>query len=165
MKLKIFTMRFSHSVDGFDERPVQEFIFDKEVIEYNDHFFIHDKTPYLVVLLSYRDIGLDERRQLSRRIDPKADLDDNEKSIFDALRSWRAARAKQEGIPPYMIANNRQLSKMVKLNVMTKADLSKVHGIGEAKIERYGDEILRTIAETLEPDSIGREETNDEGAP
>jgi len=146
-------MRFSESVDGFDDSPMQEFISDKEVIEYTEHFFIHDKTPYLTVLLSYRNIAPNERRKLNQRNDPRAELDDAEKEIFDALRTWRAARAKQDGMPPYMIANNKQFAKMVSLKAATKADLDKVSGIGEAKIDKYGEDILRIIAEKRDSDS------------
>ena len=37
MKLKVFTFRFSESIDGFDDKPLQEFIADKEVIEFSEH--------------------------------------------------------------------------------------------------------------------------------
>ena len=164
MKLKIFTMRFSESVDGFDDGPMQEFIADKEVIEYDEHFFNHDKTPYLTVLLSYRNFAPDERRRLNRRNDPRAELDDTEKDIFDALRVWRAARAKQDGMPPYMIANNKQLAKMVKLKAATKTDLGNVNGIGEAKIEKYGEDILRIIAEQQNPESADKTEKDEKDA-
>lgn len=63
------------------------------------------------------------------------------------MRAWRAAKAKQEGIPPYMIANNKQLASMVKQRAMTKADLAGINGIGDAKIARYGEDILKTLAE------------------
>jgi hypothetical protein len=36
LKLKIFTFRFSESIDGFDDKPLQEFIADKEVIVFTD---------------------------------------------------------------------------------------------------------------------------------
>jgi hypothetical protein len=38
LKLKIFTFRFSNTTDGFDDQPLQEFIADKEVIEFSEHF-------------------------------------------------------------------------------------------------------------------------------
>jgi hypothetical protein len=47
LKLKIFTFQFSESAKGFDDKPLQEFIADKEVIEFSEHFFIHENTPYL----------------------------------------------------------------------------------------------------------------------
>ncbi len=58
MKLRIFTFRFSEKTDGFDDKPMQEFISDKELIEFTEHFFIHNKTPYLAVLVSYRETAL-----------------------------------------------------------------------------------------------------------
>ena len=53
------------------------------------------------------------------------ELDEAERKVYDALREWRAGKARQEGIPPYMIANNSQLAKMVKLKAAAKADLAK----------------------------------------
>lgn len=74
-------------------------------------------------------------------------MDEREKKAYEALRTWRAAKAKQEGIPPYMIANNKQLAKMVKLKAITKAELAKVSGIGDAKIKQHGEEILRILSD------------------
>jgi len=153
LKLKIFTFRFSESIDGFDDKPLQEFIADKEVIDFSEHFFIYEKTPYLTVLLSYRLPAADEKRKQKSRPDPAKELDEQEKQAYDALRTWRAVRARQEGIPPYMIANNKQLAKMIKLRATTKSALAKVEGIGDAKIAKYGDEILQTIAQHLKPEA------------
>jgi ATP-dependent DNA helicase RecQ len=153
LRLKLFTFRFSNSAKGFDDQPLQEFIADKEVIEFSEHFFMHEKIPYLTVLLAYRLITDDERRKRIRRVDPRMDLDDQEKAVYDALRTWRATRARQEGIPPYMIANNKQLAKMIKLGATTKSALAKVDGIGDVKIVKYGDEILQTIAQHPKPET------------
>jgi hypothetical protein len=71
LKLKIFTLRFSDTANGFDDASIQEFTAEREVIEYTEHFFIHDKTPYLTVLLSYREFAMDERQKPLRRSDPR----------------------------------------------------------------------------------------------
>ena len=163
MKLKVFTFRFTESADGFDDKPLQDFIADKEVIDFSEHFFVHEKTPYLTVLLSYRSLDHDEKRKVYRREDPRKALDEKEKEAYDALRTWRAARARQEGIPTYMIANNKQLARMIKLRATTKASLASVNGIGEAKITQYGEEILRTIAEHLGPEKVDVTHPDEEG--
>ena len=145
MKLRIFTLRFSDSLNGFDDQVIQDFQVGREVVEVKDHFFIHEKMPILTVLISYRDIEADEKRKTdspSRRVDPRGELDAMEREIYDALRAWRAARAKQEGFPPYVIANNKQLAKAIKLRVDSKSELLKIEGFGEAKAEQYGDEML-----------------------
>jgi hypothetical protein len=64
LKLKIFTFRFLESLDGFDDKPLQEFIGDKEVIEFSEHFFIHENTPYLTVMISFRLLTTEEQRKL-----------------------------------------------------------------------------------------------------
>ena len=165
MKLKIFTFRFSEGIGGFDDKPLQEFIADKEVIEFAEHFFIHENTPYLTVLIAYRLLAAEEKRKLVRRQDPRSELDEREKKAYDALRAWRAARARQEGIPPYMIANNKQFAKMIKLRATTRAALGRVEGIGEAKTARYGDEILQTIAKHIEPGTVEVLDTDKVGEP
>ena len=162
MKLKVFTFRFSGSTDGFNDEPLQAFIADKEVIEFSEHFFVHEKTPYLTLLLSYRLLNHDQGGKSKRRQDPRKELDDREKQAYDALRAWRAARARQEGIPPYMIANNKQLAGMIKRGAATKVSLAGVEGIGEAKIARYGDEILQTIAEHLVPEKVDDNDSDKE---
>ena len=66
--------------------------------------------------------------------------------LFNALRGWRGDRAKKEGIPPYVICNNRQLAELVKARPTTLAGLGEVEGIGEAKLKKYGKEILALLA-------------------
>ena len=103
MKLKVFTLRFSGSTGGFDDQPLQEFIADKEVIEFSEHFFIHENKPCLTILIAYRALESIESRRFVRQADPRLELDGADKEAYDALRAWRAAAAKMEGIPPYMI--------------------------------------------------------------
>lgn len=159
MKLKVFTLKFSDSEDGFDDSDIQDFQADREIIEVTEHFFVHERTPYLTVLLSYRDTAADEKRKPVpvRRSDPRDDLDDTEKTTYDALRAWRAAKAKQEGVPPYVIANNKQLVKMIKLRAKNKNDLLKVDGFGEAKAEQYGAEILERLKTQTDPDKAAQD--------
>ncbi len=165
MKLKVFTFRFSESVDGFDDKALQEFIVDKEVIEFAEHFFIHENTPYLTVLIAYRLLAAEEKRKLDRRQDPRSELDDREKKAYDALRAWRAVRAKQDGLPAYMIATNKQFAQMIKLGAMEPAALSRVPGVGEAKIANYGEEILQVISQTLMPEPAEEHKPGKESEP
>ena len=153
MKLKIFTLKFTDSTDGFDDSDIQDFQTEREIIDVTEHFFVHERTPYLTVLLSYRDTAADEKRKPVpvRRSDPRDDLDDTEKTTYDALRAWRAAKAKQEGVPPYVIANNKQLAKMIRLRADNKTGLMKVDGFGEAKAEQYGAEILEILKTQADP--------------
>ena len=50
-------------------------------------------------------------------------------------------------MPPYIIFGDRTLSEIVALKPQTEDDLRLVSGIGETKAERYGEAILRIVAE------------------
>jgi len=48
-----------------------------------------------------------------------------------------------------MIANNKQLARMIRNKPSSREALSKVEGIGEAKIAKYGDQILEILSKHL----------------
>ena len=166
LKLKVFTFNFSDNVQGFDDKQMQTFIENKEIIEYTQHFFVHEKMPYLTVIIAYRDISQSYGSKKNNTAQEQLKmLDPNEKKIYEALRVWRAAKAKEQGIPPYMIAHNKNLADMIKLKVGSKNDLTKVKGFGESKINGYGDDILKIIekhfiASDKEEKNNGKEEKN-----
>jgi ATP-dependent DNA helicase RecQ len=67
-------------------------------------------------------------------------------AVFDALRAHRLALARDRSVPPYVIASDRTLRDMSVLQPRTLDALLSVHGIGEAKAERYGRGFLDVIA-------------------
>ncbi len=64
-----------------------------------------------------------------------------------ALREWRLARARAEEVPAYVVFNDRTLAELVARTPRTLAELAAVPGIGPAKLERYGPELLARLAE------------------
>jgi len=64
-----------------------------------------------------------------------------------ALRAWRSARSAKDGVPAYIVVSDKHLRGIALARPATPADLVACDGIGPAKLERYGDEIL----EVLEP--------------
>ncbi len=150
MLIRVITLRFSTAMDGFDDTEITEFIKDKSVISLREHFFIRNETPYLVVVVIYdpvQDAPL-VRNKAGNTGGGKRDeswralLDDRDMQLFDTLRGWRAERCKKEGIPPYVICNNRQLANIVKACPQSAAALMRIDGMGKAKVEKYGREII-----------------------
>ena len=45
MRLKTFTIRFSSASGEFDDAAMQEFLVDKEMVAFTDHFFVHEGEP------------------------------------------------------------------------------------------------------------------------
>ncbi len=68
-------------------------------------------------------------------------------ALFDALKAWRTTRSKADGMPAYVVAKDATLEAIAQLGPTSLADLLTVDGIGPAKLERYGDEILAVVDE------------------
>ena len=64
-----------------------------------------------------------------------------------ALRAWRIGALAADGVPAYIVVNDKHLRGIALARPSTPAELVACDGIGPAKLERYGDEIL----EVLEP--------------
>ena len=73
-------------------------------------------------------------------------LDAAAAALFEALRHHRLRLARDQGVPPYVVASDRTLREMAVLRPKTRYELLDVHGIGEAKAERYGAGFLEVIA-------------------
>jgi DNA helicase-2/ATP-dependent DNA helicase PcrA len=65
---------------------------------------------------------------------------------FDALKAWRLARARAEEVPAYVIFHNTTLAEIAGRRPRSLAELAAVPGVGPAKLERYGEEVLAALA-------------------
>ena len=77
--------------------------------------------------------------------DPCEGLSEPERALFNHLREWRSGRAHDEGIPAYMILSNRQLVEVVRKRPDSPTALGHVHGLGPAKVQKYGAQILARL--------------------
>ncbi|MCD9624987.1 UvrD-helicase domain-containing protein [Rhabdothermincola salaria] len=75
------------------------------------------------------------------------DLDDDARALFEALRDWRAGKARAAAMPPYVICNDRTLLELATRRPRTTTALLAVHGLGEVKVGRFGDELLDLVAD------------------
>jgi DNA helicase-2/ATP-dependent DNA helicase PcrA len=64
-----------------------------------------------------------------------------------ALREWRLARSRADEVPAYVVFNDRTLAELASRTPRTLAELAAVPGIGPAKLERYGAELLARLAD------------------
>ena len=66
--------------------------------------------------------------------------------IFERLRAWRAATAKEQGVPAYVIFHDATLREIATALPTSLAALGRVNGVGENKLAKYGDQVLETLA-------------------
>ena len=67
--------------------------------------------------------------------------------VEQALRTWRAARSKADGVPAYVVINDRHLVGIAERRPATTRELAACPGIGPAKLAAYGDEILALVTD------------------
>ncbi|HEU0235391.1 MAG TPA: ATP-dependent DNA helicase UvrD2 [Candidatus Limnocylindrales bacterium] len=72
--------------------------------------------------------------------DPSAD------PLFAALRAWRSDVARAEAVPAYVVAHDQTLAAIADARPSTMPALRRVRGMGPAKLDKYGDDILRIVA-------------------
>ncbi|MFL5284334.1 MAG: DNA helicase RecQ [Rhodopila sp.] len=87
---------------------------------------------------------------------PPAMIDDPQtKTLYEALRLWRLAEAKGQGIPPYVIFHDSVLRDIAALRPVNLEELAQVKGVGASKLERYGQRVLGVLA-TEVPEGLAR---------
>jgi ATP-dependent DNA helicase RecQ len=68
-------------------------------------------------------------------------------ALFEALRAWRRAEAARQQVPPYVIFHDQTLADIARSKPGTRAALLAIDGVGQAKLERYGEAVLGLVAE------------------
>jgi DNA helicase II / ATP-dependent DNA helicase PcrA len=66
--------------------------------------------------------------------------------VYRALKAWRLTRARIDGVPAYVVFHDRTLAEIATRRPATAAELAGVSGVGPTKLERYGTEVLATLA-------------------
>ncbi|MUV15707.1 DNA helicase RecQ [Noviluteimonas gilva] len=86
------------------------------------------------------------KRRESRNADVVAELSDEAAQRFEALRAWRSAVAREQGVPAYVIFHDATLRQIALQEPGDLDALARVQGVGVAKLERYGRDVIETLA-------------------
>jgi DNA helicase-2/ATP-dependent DNA helicase PcrA len=65
---------------------------------------------------------------------------------FETLKEWRLERAKADEVPAYVVFHNSTLVEIADRQPRTLAELACVPGVGPAKLERYGEDVLAALS-------------------
>jgi ATP-dependent DNA helicase RecQ len=66
---------------------------------------------------------------------------------FEALRAWRRKAASRQNLPPYVVFHDATLAAIASARPKSLPELARVPGVGEAKLARYGEEVIALIKE------------------
>ena len=151
MLARVLTLRFDPVLEAFDDGPLREFLKAREASAIREHFFVRNDVPYLAVLVTY---GLEPPasepaapgKSRKRGSGWRSQLSEADMPLFNALREWRSERAARDGVPPYMVCTNKQLAAMINARPRSLSKLGAIDGIGKAKLEKYGQDLLAMLA-------------------
>jgi len=73
-------------------------------------------------------------------------LDAPGEALFERLRAWRSATAKEAGMPPYVIFHDATLRQIASTAPTSLSGLGAVSGVGANKLEKWGSAILEVVA-------------------
>ena len=100
------------------------------------------ETPLTVMLRKLR-----KAKAKKKKISVVAsDLSDLDQQLFEQLRALRARLAKDQNVPPYVIFPDRTLTEMVLVKPHTSGQMLDISGVGQTKLERYGEAFLNEIS-------------------
>jgi ATP-dependent DNA helicase RecQ len=89
-----------------------------------------------------------ERERSGRSGAAPASLAAADQPAFDALRALRAQLAREQSVPAYVIFHDATLRAIAERRPRSLAELGTVTGVGGAKLERYGAQVLATLEDT-----------------
>ncbi|MFF0944517.1 DNA helicase RecQ [Kocuria sp. CPCC 205300] len=73
-------------------------------------------------------------------------LDEPQRELFQQLRTWRASAAKEQGVPAYVVFTDATLAAIAQARPSSPGELRGISGVGDAKLERYGQAVLQAVA-------------------
>lgn len=141
MPLKFFSVT---ARDGGGEAELNSFLNSHRVLQLDRRWVDLGENSYWALCVDYLLPGTGKnpaggKAKATGSVDYREVLNAADFSSFARLRDFRKEIAMSEAVPPYMIFTNEQLATIVQKNVTTKADLAAINGIGEARVEKYGD--------------------------
>ena len=154
MQTRIVTLQYSEEIKGFPEDQLQKAMEGRRVLHISNHFFVHGNVPLLSFVLLLQEspdceINPAGTEAGGSSVDPVADLREDEKKVFEALRAWRSEVARKAEKPAYAIAKNTQLVRIVKAMPRTLGELRLNAKLSDEFCTLNGEQVLSVIATAI----------------
>jgi superfamily II DNA helicase RecQ len=164
MKCKTFKIQLRDDARDFEEAKLNKFL---ETIAVRQTFATVVGDEYWSILVFYEDAASGAQfqiqddfpaqtaapvgRQSAKPVEAEKPapepiiLSPEQENKFNLLKQWRNTRANEDGLPPYMIAQNESLMQIAAADIETVEDFLGIKGFGEKRAQKYGEEILEII--------------------
>ncbi|AZB36281.1 aldolase [Chryseobacterium bernardetii] len=147
MKVKVFKIRLSEELLYKDQKMLDDFLERNDIIKV-ETAFVNDECFWSVILY-FEELKLVKNTvkepKMAKYSAENDFLNSDEEKILDALKLWRSEKAREQNLPSYFIASNKELMSVAKYKPARKEELLEIKGFGKHKIENYGEEILEIL--------------------
>ena len=82
------------------------------------------------------------------------------KVIFDELKNYRTDKSKEKKVPPYVIFQDKTIIELSNSKPTLLSNLHKINGLGTARVEQYGEDIIKIITENSSSENQNLFQTN-----
>lgn len=146
MKVKVLKVRLSDDFIEHDQKVLDRFLGENNVLKF-ESAFVKDDEGYWSVILYYEELKMtvNDSKTPKYSAENDAELNADEIKILDSLKLWRTEKAKDQNLPVYFIATNKELLSIAKYKPVKKEQLLDIKGFGKHKIENYGEEIIEIL--------------------
>lgn len=146
MKVKVLKVRLSDDFIEHDQKVLDRFLRENNVLKF-ESAFVKDDDGYWSVILYYEELKMtvNDSKTPKYSAENDAELNSDEIKILDSLKLWRTEKAKDQNLPVYFIATNKELLSIAKYKPVKKEELLDIKGFGKHKIENYGEEIIEIL--------------------
>ncbi|MEG8222267.1 DNA helicase RecQ [Sphingomonas sp. HH69] len=141
-----------HGIVSGDEivllRPVSRALLVRDALETTEHGGLMlgpNARPILRGEEEVRILVPPKRERRSRNVRNGADANPVGDPLFDALRACRRELAQEAGVPPYVIFHDSTLREMAEQRPSSIRDLGTISGVGQKKLDAWGDAFLAAI--------------------
>jgi len=149
MAFKFFRVSL-HDLDGATNE-LNQFLTSHRVDSIERQFVNQGENSYWLFCIEYhepqqaRTLAASAGTRRRERIDYRDVLNDDDFQTYLRLKELRQQIAQEESLAVYLIFTNEHLAKIAEAHVRTKEDLQKIDGIGKARVEKYGDRVLKWL--------------------
>ncbi|MSP01426.1 MAG: hypothetical protein EXR07_10325 [Acetobacteraceae bacterium] len=153
MQAQFFSIPVHADADATAE--LNQFLTARRILSIDRQFIADGANSAWAPCVTFDNGGAVQRLPASGTRSQKADyrelLTEPEFAVFSRLRAPRKTLSDRDGVPSYAVFSNDQLIQIVKGRIDTTTRLQEIQGIGEARVEKYGEPFLNVLREAALP--------------
>ena len=155
MQIRIFSIPITDN--GEMQAEMNRFLSASRVLEIEQRFYQNDKSAFWSFCVRYlnSNTGSFQQQLTKQKVDYKELLNEDEFTIFSKLRESRKIIAAIDAVPAYAVFTDEELAGIARLPVLEVSKLISVKGIGDKKVEKYGNQLIELFKSKIVKDEKG----------